>query len=50
MQHLSEELAYVHQAHALCQAMRDRLADSLVCYASEDASHMLNTSGAESRP
>ena len=27
---LSEELAYVHQAYALCQAMRDRLAASMV--------------------
>ena len=30
MLQLSEELAYVHQAYALCQAMRDRLAASLV--------------------
>lgn len=38
MLQLSEELAYVHQAYALCQAMRDHLVAALVCHTSVLAS------------
>lgn len=38
MLQLTEELAYVHQAYALCQALRDHLAASLVCHNSVLAS------------
>ena len=34
MQQLNEELAYLHQAFAFSQDMKDRLAASLVCHAS----------------
>ena len=37
MLQLNEELAYVHQAFAFCQDMRDRLATHLVCHASAHA-------------
>lgn len=37
MLQLNEELAYVHQASAFCQDMRDRLATHLVCHASAHA-------------
>ena len=37
MLQLNKELAYVHQASAFCQDMRDRLAASLVCQASARA-------------
>ena len=37
MQQLTEELAYLHQAHALCQALSNSLAASLVCLLSTPA-------------
>lgn len=37
MLQLNEELAYVHQAFAFCQDMRDSLAAAVVCHASAQA-------------